>query len=272
MILLFISKFFVSGGLFEEIELHKTAFVFETKRFNKDIAKNASKLEALVYPESLPKHAFSAMKSFCSFLNHTAVGIFGAQTSSNLEIIENLSEKKRMPIILTRWINNEPLGNMTLNFYPDPDLLIQAYMDIVAALQWESFTVIYTDSRSFLKISNFIKLVKDYDIPVYVENVNPYHTGDFRLALRHLRESGQTNFVIDCPIRHLRKLLSQLQQVGMLTSGYNYFLTNLDVDTQDLNEFMFNEAMVTGVSNLKNSFLKKRYFTPFPTSIIFFTH
>lgn len=150
--------------------------------------------------------------------------------------------------MLTRWVNNEPLGRLTLNFYPDPAILIQAYIDIVLAFEWESFTVIYTDSNSFLKIADFIKYTKDIGIPVYVKNLDPYHTFNYRPVLRLLRESEQTNFIIDCPIRHLKDLLSQIQQVGMLTQNYNYFLTNLDTDTQDLNQFMYNQALITGVS------------------------
>lgn len=158
-----------------------------------------------------------------------------------------MSEKKELPVILTRWINNEPLGVLTLNLYPDPTLLTAAYLDIITALEWESLTVIYADSTNFLKISNFIKAVKELSIPVYVTNLDPYHTHDFRPALRNLRESGQTHFVIDCPIRYLRELLSQIQQVGMLTRNYHFFLTNLDADTQDLDQFMYNEALITGV-------------------------
>lgn len=216
--------------------------------FNKEIIANESKLDPLIHPESKPNHAFSALRSFCSFVNDSAVGIFGAQTSSNLEVVQNLSEKKEVPLILTRWVDNEPLGPLTLNFYPDPALLMQAYLDIVTALEWEDFTVIYTDSGSFFRISNYINLAKQVDIPVYVENLDPYHTGNYRPSLRSLRESGQTNFVIDCPIRHLKELLVQIQQVGMMTQNYQYFLTNLDVDTQDLDQFMYNKAVLTGVS------------------------
>lgn len=181
-------------------------------------------------------------------MNESAVGIFGAQTSNNLEIVQNLSEKKEVPLILTRWVDNKPLGLLTLNFYPDPILLTQAYLDIVKALEWESLTVMYTDSRSFLKISSFIKLAEEIDIPTYIEHLDPYNTGNYRPVLKNLRESGQTNFVIDCPIRHLRELLLQIQQAGMMTKNYNYFITNLDFDTQDLVPFMYNKAILTGVS------------------------
>lgn len=202
----------------------------------------------MIQPESEPNHAFSALRSICSFLNESAVGIFGAQTSSNLEIVQNLSEKKEIPLILTRWVDNEPLGSLTLNFYPDPIVLTQAFVDILLVLEWESVTIMYTDSRSFLKISNFINLAEDVDLPIYIEHLDPFSTGNYRPKLKKLRKSGQTHFVIDCPIRHLRELLLQIQQSGMMTQDYNYFVTNLDFDTQDLGPFMFNEAIITGVS------------------------
>lgn len=239
---------FILGGLFEDIELHKTAFFYEARVSNKDSTSNGTKIEPLIQPETKSNHAFSALRNFCTFLNESVVGIFGAQTSSNLEIVQKMSEKKEIPLILTRWVNSKPLGALTLNFHPDPALLTQAHLDIITALEWESFSVIYTDNQRFLKIADFVKLVKDVGIPVYVENLDLYHTMNYRPALRSLRESGQTNFVIDCPIQHLKELLMQIQQVGMMTQNYNYFLTNLDVDTQDLNAFMYNRAFITGVS------------------------
>lgn len=53
--------------------------------------------------------------------------------------------------------------------------------------------------------------------------------------------------MLDCPIWHLKILLTQLQQVGLLTAEYNYFLTNMDAHTEDLTPFQYSDAVITGV-------------------------
>lgn len=69
-----------------------------------------------------------------------------------------------------------------------------------------------------------------------------------RTALQETKQSGQKYFVVDCQIDHLKEVLLQFQQVGLMNQDYHYFITNLDAHTEDLTPFLYAETNITGVN------------------------
>ncbi|CAH1104297.1 unnamed protein product [Psylliodes chrysocephalus] len=240
------------AGIFENIQLHQTAFTYSHNIYkNKKTQKDAD-LSYIIDPYILRDEPFTAYKGTCSFLKQSIVGVFGPQSTLNLDIVQSITDRKDIPHILTRWTNPSQIGLHTINFFPNPDRLADGFLDIVKALEWNSFTILYTDAENLLQINEFIRKAKDDGIIVYLENVDPLYNGDFRPSLRNAGRSGQKNFVLDCPIWHLKILLTQLQQVGLLTAEYNYFLTNMDAHTEDLTPFQYSDAVITGVHLIKD--------------------
>lgn len=110
-------------------------------------------------------------------------GVFGPQSTLNLDIVQSITDRKDIPHILTRWTNPSQIGLHTINFFPNPDRLADGFLDIVKALEWNSFTILYTDAENLLQINEFIRKAKDDGIIVYLENVDPLYNGDFRYLL-----------------------------------------------------------------------------------------
>ncbi|XP_057655916.1 glutamate receptor ionotropic, kainate 3-like [Diorhabda carinulata] len=235
------------AGIFENIQLHQTAFAYSNNLYNFEKESKDVAVSHIVDSSILKDEPFTALKGTCLFLKQGIVGLFGPQSSLNLDIVQSLTERKDIPHILTRWVNPSQMGFQTINFHPSPFNLAEGYLSIIEALEWESFTILYTDIDHLLQITDLIERAKDYGKIVYTENVDPYKNGDYRSILKNAARSGQKNFVLDCPIKDLTNLLTQLQQVGLLSSGYNYFMTNLDSHTEDLSSFMYSDATITGV-------------------------
>lgn len=59
--------------------------------------------------------------------------------------------------------------------------------------------------------------------------------------------SDQKFFVLDCQIENLENILKQLQQVGLMNENYNFFLTNLDAHTENLEPYQYSGVNITGV-------------------------
>nr|XP_023026687.1 glutamate receptor ionotropic, kainate 3-like [Leptinotarsa decemlineata] len=243
------------AGIFENVQLHQSAFRHSNHLQN--IQKKVSNLTLLplINFNVLPDDAFSARKGTCSFLQNGVVGIFGPQSSSNLDIVQSITDRKEIPQILTRWVHPSQMAPETINFYPSPAKLADAFLDIVRKLEWETFTILYTDFENLIQITDFINKAKDDGVIVYMEDVDVHHDGNYRSTLQEVMKSGQKNFVLDCPIQHLTELLSQIQQIGMLTTDYSFLLTNIDAHTKahtgELTPFMYSEATITGVHIMK---------------------
>lgn len=65
--------------------------------------------------------------------------------------------------------------------------------------------------------------------------------------------AGETHFVLDTSIDNLDEVLKQAQQVGLITSRYNFIITNLDMQTIDLTSYQFGRTNITGVRKITPS-------------------
>ncbi|CAG9831888.1 unnamed protein product [Diabrotica balteata] len=238
------------AGIFENIQLHQSAFTYSNNLYNYEKDLKDAPVSHIVDSSILKDDPFTALRGTCLFLKQGIVGLFGPQSSLNFDIVQSITERNDIPHILTRWVNPSQMGRQTINFYPSPPILANGFMDIIRKLEWESFTLLHTDSEHLMQNKDLIEKAKDEGIIVYIENVenmDPNKKGDYKSVLRNAVRSGQKNFVLDCPIRDLRNLLTQIQQVGLLSSGYHFLMTNLDAHTEDLTSFMYSDAIITGV-------------------------
>lgn len=71
----------------------------------------------------------------------------------------------------------------------------------------------------------------------------------FRDTIKDLKVSDQRFFVLDCLVENLESILKQLQQLGLINQNFNYFLTNLDAHTENLEPYQYSGVNITGVSN-----------------------
>lgn len=58
------------------------------------------------------------------------------------------------------------------------------------------------------------------------------------------------NILLDCSIDILEDVLTQAQQVGIMTEQYKFIITNLDLGTVNLEPFQYGGTNITGVSKL----------------------
>lgn len=67
-----------------------------------------------------------------------------------------------------------------MNFYPSAPLLAKAYWEIIDKWQWKTFTVLYEDDESLLRLSELIITAKNEGIVVTVEQLDREGSGSYR--------------------------------------------------------------------------------------------
>lgn len=142
---------------------------------------------------------YSAITTTCDLLNKGFLAIFGPKSISNINAVQSVCDEKELPHILTRWMyyplrpgkalptlpiwHKSILGTFAgtaVNFYPSAPLLTEAYWAIIQAWKWKTFTVLYEDDESLLRVSELILQAKQEGIIVTVEQLDRDGTGNYR--------------------------------------------------------------------------------------------
>lgn len=76
------------------------------------------------------------------------------------------------------------------------------------------------------------------------------HTYYFNFTLRDVlisaKESGYTNFVIDCPQENVPIILQHAQEVGLMADEHSYIFVSPDLFTLDLERYRYGGVNMTG--------------------------
>ncbi|CAG9769593.1 unnamed protein product [Ceutorhynchus assimilis] len=235
------------AGLFEEGENELNQKAFELAININNLKRGEDMQLAHISVPVANQEPFQAMKTICTILKDGILGVFGPKSLSNINAVQSVCDDKEMPHILTRWIYRPLRPGSALNFYPYAPLLTKAYWEIIQEWKWKAFTVLYEDDESLLRLSELILLAKEKGIVVTVEQLDREGTGNYRETLKKIWRTRQRYIVIDCQINNLIDVLIQCQQVGIMTSDYSYFLTNLDAHSRDLSPFQWSQTNITGI-------------------------
>lgn len=116
----------------------------------------------------------------CEMLSNGVSGVFGPSVGDTAPIVQSICDYKEIPHIQTRWDINQKRGSCQINLYPHPSTLskvcstnrsnipinictilqllrTQALTDLIAAVNWESFTIIYENNDSLMQVTNILK-------------------------------------------------------------------------------------------------------------------
>ncbi|KAL1491605.1 hypothetical protein ABEB36_012177 [Hypothenemus hampei] len=241
-------KLWIGAGLFEENEnqLNPASFELAIRHANEKLESN-HKINNITSGGLPTQEPFYAIKTICSLIENGIIGVFGPESLSNINAIQSVCDEKELPHILTRWIYYPLRPGTAINFYPYPPLLGKAYWDIIQSWRWKTFTVLYENDESLLRLSDLILTAKDNGVIVTVEQLDRDDTGHYRDALKRVWKTRQRYLVIDCHINILVSVLEQCQQLGLMTNDYSYFLTNLDAHTRELSPFQWSQTNITGI-------------------------
>nr|XP_018900134.1 PREDICTED: glutamate receptor ionotropic, kainate 3-like [Bemisia tabaci] len=234
------------GGLFHSTdEIQKVAFKCATEMVQKDshLLPNTTILTHML---DVPRYdSFQVQLKVCELMGKGISAVFGPQTGSTSSIVQSLCDNKEIPHVQSRWDYYQRRGSCLVNLYPHPSVLLKALFDVVEAWNWKSFTIIYENNDSILKVSELLKIHDSKGYPVVLRQLDA--DDNHRPVLRHVKDSGETNIVLDCSDEKLHEVLKQAQQVGLMGSEHSFIVTSLNLHAMDLEPFQYSGTNITGM-------------------------
>ncbi|XP_047523159.1 glutamate receptor ionotropic, kainate 2 isoform X2 [Pieris napi] len=234
------------GGLFHpEDDKQEVAFRYAVERVNADRAVlPRAKLLAQVETIS-PQDSFHASKRVCHLLRSGVAAIFGPQSAPAAAHVQSICDTMELPHLETRWDYRTRRESCLVNLYPHPAALSRAYVDLVRAWGWKSFTIVYENSDGLVRLQELLKAHGPSELPVAVRQLPDSH--DYRPLLKQIKNSAESHIVLDCATERIRDVLQQAQQIGMMSDYHSYLITSLDLHSVDLEEFKYGGTNITAL-------------------------
>ncbi|XP_065092491.1 glutamate receptor ionotropic, kainate 2 isoform X2 [Ochlerotatus camptorhynchus] len=148
-----------------------------------------------------------------------------------------------IPHLETRWDYRLRRESCLVNLYPHPSTLSKAYVDLVAAWGWKSFTIIYETNEGLVRMQELLKAHGLSEYPITVRQLSD--SGDYRPLLKQIKNSAESHIVLDCTTDKIYEVLKQAQQIGMMSDYHSYLITSLDLHTINLDEFKYGGTNIT---------------------------
>ncbi|XP_050428924.1 glutamate receptor ionotropic, kainate 2-like [Adelges cooleyi] len=231
----------------DEYTMQETAFKSAV-----EVAKGKtmeSDLRLAIVSKQISLHdSFEAQHVVCEMLGSGVAGVFGPSAGDTAPIVQSICDYKEVPHIQTRWDINQKRGSCQINLYPHPYTLAKALVDLVVALNWESFTIVYENNDNLMHITNILKTPPS-NYPIRIRQLSSGN--NYRTELREIKDSGETKILLDCTFNILMDVLVQAQQVGLMGSEHNYIISSLDMHTLDLDPFKYSGTNITGMRLVK---------------------
>ncbi|KAK7863959.1 hypothetical protein R5R35_000076 [Gryllus longicercus] len=192
----------------------------------------------------------------CKLVSTGVWAVFGPQKSQGSSIVQSMCDTMDIPHVQTRFDAYQRRTDILVNLFPHPSALGQVLVDIVIAFKWRSFTIIYEDDDGLTRVTPLLsvhqvmqeshkKPVNHKLYTITLRRLSEDH--DNRKLLREIKNSGDTDFIIDCNIRRLPEVLTQAQQVGLMVAENRFIISNLDMYTIDMMPYSYGSSNITGI-------------------------
>uniref|UniRef100_A0AAR5QFC0 Glutamate receptor 1 n=1 Tax=Dendroctonus ponderosae TaxID=77166 RepID=A0AAR5QFC0_DENPD len=232
------------GGLFHPTDdKQEIAFRYAIEKINSDrTILTRSKLQAQI-EKIPPQDSFHASKKVCHLLRTGVAAIFGPQSPHTASHVQSICDTMEIPHLETRWDYRLRRESCLVNLYPHPTTLSRAYVDLVKAWGWKSFTIIYENNEGLVRLQELLKAHGPYEFPITVRQLG--EGNDYRPLLKQIKNSAESHIVLDCSTPRIYDVLKQAQQIGMMSDYHSYLITSLDLHGVDLEEFKYGGTNIT---------------------------
>ncbi|XP_037520935.1 glutamate receptor ionotropic, kainate 1 [Rhipicephalus sanguineus] len=212
------------GGLFETKE---DAILFQAAVdvINEDSSIN---MEPDLVPlvELLPEDdSYEAVRDTCRLLLRGVGAVFGPMSSVSGEHVSDVCNSLNVPHLETRWDPAQEAYDDSLNLFPDPAVLAEAYVALMSHWQWRSVAIVYEEDEEVAEMKGLLEELREADIDAdhYARN----STDSFRDVLKRVREDGHTHIFVAIEEEDTEPFLMQAMQIEMLNDEYSYLFRSL---------------------------------------------
>ncbi|XP_075751958.1 glutamate receptor ionotropic, kainate 2 [Rhipicephalus microplus] len=248
------------GAIFEDGERDsESAFRSAVDLVNNDPAHSLTRFRLAGVIQRIPSHdAFHARKAACKLLSMGVMAIVGPSSGPGSAAVDAACKRSRVPHLVTRAPGSGisdgdastdgdgggDSSSISIRLSPRRAHLGSAIKGLLDAKGWKSFTLVYEDSLTILRLREVLRLSPTGDVTFRLRQCAPGE--ELRKVFREVGRRGESNILLDAPTHRVKEYLKQAQDVGMLTEYHNYITTSLDLHTLDLRSFYSSRCNVTG--------------------------
>ncbi|CAG0878614.1 unnamed protein product [Darwinula stevensoni] len=234
-----------TSGRDDRMGILELAFRNAVKRINADrsILPGSSLNESVFH--ILPRDSFKASKKVCEVMNRGVVAVFGPRNPQTSGHVQSICDTLEVPHVEATWSSDSNRDSFSINVFPHHKTLGMAYLDLLKELNWKSFTILYESNEGLVRLQEILKAKDPENFKVLVRQLSA--DGDHRPLLKSLKKAGQTHILLDCETPKIHQVLTQAQQIGLITAYHNYIVTSLDLHTVDLENFKYGGTNITGL-------------------------
>lgn len=157
----------------------------------------------------------------------------------------NLCDAKEIPYINIHMDEDAASKSTVLNIYPNVESTTQLLLDYVNASEWNRITILYESPLWLRRVANILEINKRLKNRINVRNLDYTTNNEFRPTLQDVRDSDDSNIILECSFESLPLILRQAMQVGLMTKHYRWIITNLDAHSIDLEPYQYSGANIT---------------------------
>ncbi|KAM0731072.1 Glutamate receptor ionotropic, kainate 2 [Formica fusca] len=200
--------------------------------------------------------SFKTGLATCELLQEGVAAIFGPTSSHTRGIVASIAARYEIPHIEYVWRENEGVRaemeedqdpSMTINVFPDSEMVSQAIADVVDSMKWHGFVAIYENRDGLSRIQKALTLKRQKDTSVTIRQLSD--GSDYRPMLKEIRNSSIFNVIIDVKPEKIIDLLQQAKQIKLLANYSNFVITYLDGSKLGISEIQNDtSANITGFS------------------------
>ncbi|KAJ8723326.1 hypothetical protein PYW08_003238 [Mythimna loreyi] len=195
-----------------------------------------------------PGDILEAENAICTLLESNVFGVFGPTRKGSLLHIQSIADFLEIPHVITNPIETQNRNWSVINLYPHHLSYSQIFADLIELKGWTEFTIIYEGAELLPFFDNILSM-QDLDTgqKISINIVQLPDGDDFRTQLKFVKKSGSLNYVINCGIEILPKILEQAQQVGIMSDDHSYLIMNPDFQTIDIDPYRHGGSSITGI-------------------------
>jgi len=132
-------------------------------------------------------------------------------------------------------------------------ILIQAYLDLLHALDWTNFVYLYEQDDSLFNMREHFegKSLKSNEVNMKILRFDP--TKPFRDAFWRLKSTNTRQIMLDVKCSNLKTVLKHAQQVSMMTEAHSYLVVCLDTQTIDMEDFKHSRSRIVWLNSYDHS-------------------
>ncbi|XP_047363225.1 glutamate receptor ionotropic, kainate 2-like [Vespa velutina] len=250
------------GAIFHQDEMeYKAAFdraILDTIQEN---PAPAFKLQSSIKMVDSNIDSFKTKLAVCELLEEGVAAIFGPSSPHTRGIVASIATHFDIPHFEYVWREqekldpnvNESLTPMTINIYPDSEMVSKAIADVVIWNEWKSFVAIYETNDGLSRIQKALTMKRQRDNPITIRHLG---TGpDYRSILKEVGTLPIDNIILDVKPENIMTILYQAKEVNLIREYTNFIITYMDSSKLPILEIRngTTQGNITGFSLRQNN-------------------